>query len=1444
PFVMWVEGLPDPGEPEDLRALALHRSNAVASDHPMGRHYNGAGINVQVRDDGGVGPHIDVQGRTEQSNVGGPGGGTHGDMVTGVFGGAGNLDPTTRGAAWGSFFYITQYESSYTDNTLSLHQNNDVLITNSSYSNGCNDGYTTITQRVDNQTYTNPTLLHMFSAGNSNGLNCGYGAGTEWGNITGGHKQGKNVMAVANLFPDGSLVGSSSRGPAHDGRIKPDVAANGNDQMSIDPFNTYMPGGGTSAASPSTAGVIAQLYQAYKELQGNGTPPPSALIKAIVLNTAEDYGIRGPDFKYGWGRINGLRAVKVIEDGRYLSGSISNGGSNTHNIEVPPGVISLKVMTYWMDPAATPGTSKALINDLDTDISGVSGTHLPWLTNPTPSASTLNFPATKGADHLNNMEQVQIDNPTSGTHVLTVNGFSVPQGPQEYFVIIEYITEEIEVTHPIGGEGFAPGEQTRVHWDAHGNFGPFNVHYSTDNGSTWHLISSGIAGATRFINWTVPSELSGAAKVRVSRGSNVGVSPNTFSIIGIPRDLEVVQVCLDKITLKWSPVQGAIAYDVFQLGAQFMDSVGSTTETSFTLDIVTPFQENWVSVRARTADDQPGRRAIAVTHPIGGITCTTGNDLQVRAIPSIGDGNIPSCADTIRFTLEILNSGNTPQSNFQVGYWLAGQTLVVETITDTIAPSGILLHTVAGGYLPSQGVATNIALKGFVGITADAKPSNDTLYTSLKISNQQFINPPFTQTFEGFGGCSTASNCGSTTCGLGGGWTNEQNFLVDAIDWRVNNGTTPSGSTGPSFDHTSGSPSGKYLYLEASNNCYNSEAILTSPCVFLGTTQKPVLSLWYHMYGSDMGSLHIDIFDGEAWQQDVAVVAGEQGDEWKQLTVDLSYIDAQFFSFRVRGITGPNFYSDLAIDDISVIDAAQAPVADFTVTRQEVCPGDEVSFSDLSTLNPDTYSWTFSPATISYLAGSSASSASPLVAFSQTGTYDASLIVSNAYGSDTLSKTVYVTASHGRTLPVFEDFQSGTFPPAGWGTENGDASFGWDAGSVIGSSGGITATARMNNYQYPDVGQEDLLSTFNIDLRTAISPQLSFDVAYTSRNANTYDELRVVISDNCGQSFLYPIYQKGLTDLQTAPFIVSPFIPNGPSQWRRDSLDLTQFVGQTISIGFVNLTGTGNYLYLDNVNIVDAVTVAPQTTALASVQEICVGEMITFSDSSLGNNLAYTWDLGPGGNPGTFVYSGSFQATYTSPGLKTVVLTVSNAGGSSSDTLMVMVNPLPEAAFTPTISGGFQSYAFANSSSDASSWSWDFGDGSTSSDSLPTHTYLQNGDYTVTLVVTGPCGTDTATSRIVIDNVSIEGSLGNLSVRAFPNPADDVLVVEVEGNELKTSLQLILSDLRGKEIISRSWDVNASNTRQELSVADLPAGIYVIRLTNEQGQFTRRVIVR
>lgn len=686
PYVKWVELIVAPSIPDDTRGKSLHRSNGLDTQTSAGRNYTGVGVGVMVRDDGIVGPHIDFHGRIDNTYATGSGP-DHGDGVSGILTGAGNLDPSMRGMAAGADLYVVDYESNFLDTgTQTLINNGTVQITNSSYSNGCNAGYTTITQTVDTQTNNIPSLMHVFSAGNSNNNNCGYGAGNQWGNITGGHKQGKNVIATANVYFDGSLVNSSSRGPAHDGRIKPDISANGQNQNSTDENNGYMSFGGTSGASPGIAGVSAQLYQAYADANG-GALPPSGLIKATLLNTANEAGNIGPDFKFGWGIVNGLRAGLLIEENHFLSDNVSQGNSNLHSINIPAGTTQVRFMVYWTDPAASPGANPALVNDLDLVVTDPSNNQLlPWILDPTPDPVTLNLPATQGEDHLNNMEQVLIDNPETGNHEIEITGFNVPMGPQEYFVVYEIIAENLTLTYPNSGESFVPGEEEALHWDAINTTEDFLLEYSTDNGSSWNTITTVPNEETNYL-WTVPNTVSGEALIRATSGAFSDSSDDAFSIAPLVDNVEVSQVCPNEATFVWDAVAGAESYDIYLLGAKYMEIVGNSTTTTISVPIPVSTDPLWVAAVAKNdTEGWESRRSIAVNHPGGLLNCTLANDLSVVDINNaLGDFSIACSGDPeVIVSATLRNTGLDPQSGFTVAYQLNGDPAVEETYTATL----------------------------------------------------------------------------------------------------------------------------------------------------------------------------------------------------------------------------------------------------------------------------------------------------------------------------------------------------------------------------------------------------------------------------------------------------------------------------------------------------------------------------------------------------------------------------------------------------------------------------------------------------------------------------------------------------------------------------------------------------------------------------------------
>ncbi len=686
PFVKWIEFIVPPDVKDDTRGKSLHRSNGLDTQSSAGNNYTGVGVGVLVRDDGIVGPHIDFQGRIDNTYASGTGQ-THGDGVAGIMAGAGNLNPTMRGMAAGADLYVSNYVANFLDSgTQNLINDGDVQITNSSYSNGCNGGYTTITNTVDQQTITFPSVMHVFSAGNSNNNNCGYGAGTQWGNITGGHKQGKNVIATANVFFDGSLVNSSSRGPATDGRIKPDITANGQGHNSTSENNGYLIFGGTSGAAPGIAGVSAQLYELYASLNG-GDLPPSALIKAALLNTANDYGNVGPDFKFGWGIVNGNRAGKLIEDGRYLSDDISQGTTNTHTINVPNGTTQVRFMVYWSDPAAAAGANPALVNDLDLVVSDPSSnTYLPWILDPTPDPTNLDTPATTGIDHLNNMEQILINNPDSGDYTIEVTGFNVPMGPQEYYVLYEIITDNLTLTYPNGEEHFVPGETEAIHWDATNTSDNFILEYSTNGGTSWTNIAT-VNSNLRIYSWAVPSSVTGEAKIRVTSGSFQDSSDDNFSIANQVPGLQLTQLCPDEATFTWNAVADANEYDLYLLGTNYMEVAGTSNTTTITVPITDPSAPLWYAgVAKNTTLNWESRRTNALFYSGGLLNCSLANDIAMVSINNEpGEFNFVCDDDPKIINVTIQNTGVEPQSGFTLSYQIDNEPAVEEIFTGTLS---------------------------------------------------------------------------------------------------------------------------------------------------------------------------------------------------------------------------------------------------------------------------------------------------------------------------------------------------------------------------------------------------------------------------------------------------------------------------------------------------------------------------------------------------------------------------------------------------------------------------------------------------------------------------------------------------------------------------------------------------------------------------------------
>lgn len=622
PYVYFFEPISPPSEPENLPGKTLHRSNIIDHFSVGNTILDGAGVTLALGDDGIVGPHADYQGRTNQSNVS-LNNGDHGDHIAGTIMGAGNINPSTKGMAPGSFLMVYQVWNAV-NSSPSSYNTHSVRITNTSYSDGCNTGYTSFARTADIHINSNPALMHVFSAGNNGSSNCNYGAGAGWGNITGGIKVAKNTIAVGNLNEIDVLNSTSSRGPVHDGRIKPDICAMGTSVISTTDPHDYTSKTGTSMSAPGIAGVMAQLYQGYK-LLNNGNDPNSALIKTAMMNTADDLGNPGPDFRHGYGRVNARRAYDLIKENRYMNASVSQGDSVSFTINVPPGVQEVRVMLYWHDKEALAGASSALVNNLDLQVvTPTNVTFLPWRLVSIPIVSLLNSNATRGEDTVNNVEQVTISTPVEGVYTIKVKGTSVPFGPQNFFVVYENRNADIKLTYPIGGETLTPGQPHTIRWDAiAGSYGITSLHYSINDGATWTAIAGAVIAANRHFTWMVPVSLDGKTiKIRIRRGTNSeDFSSGPVSIMRTPTGLQLDWACANDLKIKWNPVPFATGYIVYRLGAQYMDSIGYTSGTSYVVNNINSNSEQFFSVKAIGQNGLESNRAIALRKLSGTSGC-------------------------------------------------------------------------------------------------------------------------------------------------------------------------------------------------------------------------------------------------------------------------------------------------------------------------------------------------------------------------------------------------------------------------------------------------------------------------------------------------------------------------------------------------------------------------------------------------------------------------------------------------------------------------------------------------------------------------------------------------------------------------------------------------------------------------------------------------------
>ncbi len=418
------------------------------------------------------------------------------------------------------------------------------------------------------------------------------------------------------------------------------------------------------------------------------------------------------------------------------------------------------------------------------------------------------------------------------------------------------------------------------------------------------------------------------------------------------------------------------------------------------------------------------------------------------------------------------------------------------------------------------------------------------------------------------------------------------------------------------------------------------------------------------------------------------------------------------------------------------------PDAKFTESTRGICPGQSVTFKDVSLFKPTSWKWTFEGGT-----PSSSTSANPTVVYNTApGSYDVTLIAENGAGKDTIYMPDYITVVGVVSLPVAEDFEGSNYPPAGWSfvTRN-NKSVNWDTIATGGLAPQNNTSIYWDNTSVDATGFKDDIRTPKMNFVGAVSPKLSFYVAHAAYPDVAYkDTLEVLISTDCGNTFT-SIYKKGGDQLKTAPDIEFDWIPETADQWRKDSVSLTAFNGNPeVMVVFRNIAKFGHSIYLDNINISDLVSSPPVAKIAEVAATICQGQTITLQSVSTGSPTSVSWNFGGGGTPNTSTAVSPVVA-FNSIGTFTITLTATNSAGSSTVTKTLVVVAKPNVAVdNATICNG---ESVTLTATGASTYAWTPGG---SSDATITVSPTTNTTYRVIGTATNTC-TDTAFSTVTVN---------------------------------------------------------------------------------------------
>lgn len=394
--------------------------------------------------------------------------------------------------------------------------------------------------------------------------------------------------------------------------------------------------------------------------------------------------------------------------------------------------------------------------------------------------------------------------------------------------------------------------------------------------------------------------------------------------------------------------------------------------------------------------------------------------------------------------------------------------------------------------------------------------------------------------------------------------------------------------------------------------------------------------------------------------------------------------------------------------------------ANFSTVSQAGCAPLLVNFTDKSTGNPDAWEWDLGNGTISYFQH-------PAVTYFNPGTYTIRLTVKKGTASASITKTQYITVYAAPVIDFTHSTSAGCFPltikftnqsTAGSGTIN---SWLWDFGD------GITSTLGHPDHIYNNAGD------FNISLKAVNSYGCTASVTRLKAiniQTGVQAAFTVGMASSCQAPATIPF-----TNASTGTGTLSYSWDFGDGSGAIDTDPFHTYTNAghyVVRLTTTNNTGCTN-TYTQNVEV------GANTGGFNAPAISCINEPIAIFSTAATNPVNISWDLGDGstatGDQPTHAYTatGSYSVTQ--------VTRFNNCIDTRSKIIQIIPRPAVDlnAAVTASCKAPFTT-TFNALAPGAVSYEWDFGDGATSTQSQPAHTYTSTGSFTVTLAITNSAG--------------------------------------------------------------------------------------------------------